>query len=139
MASAAGCAAFLIAMTARASDWPRWAAALCWLPALALMAMRFDPRPEIFSLVYLACFLAVLVRVDRRPKLAWSLPLIQVLWVNTHGLFVLGPIVLGCYLVERAMHTWDGKSRADGPARPTRDRPGGIWPQSRRPSPSLVC
>ena len=108
MASAAGCAAVLIAMTARAPDWPRWAAALCWLPALALMAMRFDPRPEIFSLVYLACFLAVLVRVERRPALAWCLPLVQVLWVNTHGLFVLGPIVLGCYLVDRAARAWIG-------------------------------
>ena len=107
MASAAGCAATLIAMTAREPVWPRWVAVLCWLPALALMAMRFDPRPEIFSLVYLACFLAVLFRVHRRPTLAWSLPLVQVLWVNTHGLFVLGPIVLGCYLVECAARTWE--------------------------------
>jgi hypothetical protein len=106
MASAAGCAAVLIAMTAREPDWPRWVAALCWLPALALMAMRFDPRPEMFSLVYLACFLAVLVRADQRPMLAWFLPFVQVLWVNTHGLFVLGPIVLGCYLVECAARTW---------------------------------
>ena len=51
MAAAAGCAAVLIAMTACAPNWPRWVAVLCWLPALALMAMRFDPRPEIFSLV----------------------------------------------------------------------------------------
>jgi hypothetical protein len=106
LASAAGCAAVLIAITAREPNWPRSVAALCWLPALALMAMRFDPRPEMFSLVYLACFLAVLVRVDQRPLLAWFLPFVQVLWVNTHGLFVLGPIVLGCYLVECAARTW---------------------------------
>lgn len=118
LASAAGSGAFLIAMTSRGSGWPRWAAALCWLPALALMAMRFDPRPEIFSLVYLACFLAVLVHVERNPALAWCLPLVQVLWVNTHGLFVLGPIVLGCYLVEQVVRTWIGsETSADGPAR----------------------
>jgi tetratricopeptide (TPR) repeat protein len=113
MASAAGCAAFLIAMTARLPGWPRWAAALCWLPALALMGTRFDPRPEVFSLLYLACFLAVLVRVERHPTLAWCLPLVQVLWVNTHGLFALGPIVLGCYLVERTTRALIGPGRPD--------------------------
>jgi tetratricopeptide (TPR) repeat protein len=40
------------------------------------------------------------------------LPLIQVLWVNTHGLFVLGPIVLGCYAV-------DGCARARSDSRRT--------------------
>ena len=124
LASAVGCAAFLIAMTARAPGWPRWVAALCWLPALALMAMRFDPRPEIFSLMYLACFLAVLVRVERHPTLAWCLPLVQVAWVNTHGLFVLGPIVLGCYLVERATRLAIGWGRpSDGLVR----SPRALW------------
>ena len=108
MAASAGCAAVSIAMTACAPNWPRWMAVLCWLPALALMAMRFDPRPEIFSLVYLAGFLAVLMRAERHPKLVWCLPFFQVLWVNTHGLFVLGPIVLGCFLIDRATRAWIG-------------------------------
>ena len=111
LASAAACAAFMIALMARERGWPCWAAALCWLPALALMATRFDPRPEIFSLAYLACFLAVLVRLEGRPVLAWGLPLIQVLWVNTHGLFVLGPIVLGCYVVGHCARVWNEPRR----------------------------
>ena len=121
MAAAAGSAAVSIAMTARGPLWPRWAAVLCWLPALALMAMRFDPRPEMFSLVYLACFLAILVRVEQRPTLAWCLPPVQVLWVNTHGLFVLGPIVLGCYIVERVAQVWiDSRALGEGPAQRSR-------------------
>jgi hypothetical protein len=124
LASAAACTAFVIALTAREREWPYWASALCWLPALALMAMRFDPRPEIFSLLYLAGFLAVLLRVEHRPALAWSLPLVQVLWVNTHGLFVLGPIVLGCYLIDRCVRAW-GQSRR--PAEGSMSEASGLW------------
>ena len=120
LASLASAAAFAIAMTARRSDWPAWVVALCWLPALALMATRFDPRPEVFSLVFLACFLAVLLRVERRPALAWVLPPIQVSWVNTHGLFILGPIVLGCYWLDRVRWTWVESRR--GTHRPEQGR-----------------
>ncbi len=124
MAAAAGCATVLIAMTASAPNGPRWVAVLCWLPALALMAMRFDPRPEIFSLLYLASFLAILFRAERRPVLAWCLPFLQVLWVNTHGLFILGPTVLGCSLVDRAARTWVGpKSPVDEVTHATQ----GLW------------
>jgi hypothetical protein len=105
LASAASSAAVTIAATARRRDWPAWVVGLCWLPALALMATRFDPRPEVFSLLFLAGFLAVLHRVEQRPALAWVLPLLQVLWVNMHGLFILGPIVLGCYSLDRVART----------------------------------
>src|SRR5947209_8780203 len=82
-------AAFAASLTARRGSWPVPAAALCWLPALVLFGFRLDPRPEIFSLFYLACYLAVLWRVEARPRLAWLLPLVQVLWVNVQGLFIL--------------------------------------------------
>ncbi len=110
LASLASSAALTVALTARRSDWPAWVVALCWLPSLALMATRFDPRPEVFSLVFLAGFLAVLLHVERRPALAWILPPIQVVWVNTHGLFVLGPFILGCYWLDRIGRRW-GESR----------------------------
>jgi hypothetical protein len=106
LASSASSAAFAIAVTARRGDWPAWVVALCWLPALAIMATRFDPRPEVFSLAFLASFLAVLLRVERRPALAWILPPLQVLWVNMHGLFILGPIILGCYWLDRGTRSW---------------------------------
>ena len=43
-----------------------------------------------------------------------GIPLFQVLWVNTHGLFVFGPIVLGCYLVERLIRVWIGCETSGG-------------------------
>jgi hypothetical protein len=78
---------------------------LGWVPALALTSFRFSPRPEIFSLVLLAIYLAVLGRLDDRPRLAWALPILQVAWVNTHALFVLGPVLVGFRLVDRLART----------------------------------
>lgn len=112
LATAASSAAFLIALTARQRDWPLWVGALSWLPALALLSTRFDPRPEVFSLVYLACFMAILLRVERRAILAWALPPIQVFWVNSHGLFILGPIVMSFYLIDRGARAWAVSSPA---------------------------
>lgn len=74
---------------------------LCWLPALLVAANRFLIRPELLSLLYLAVFLAVLSRLDDRPRLVWILPFVQLLWVNSHGLFIFGPIVLGLWLAAR--------------------------------------
>jgi tetratricopeptide (TPR) repeat protein len=87
------CAAtILIVVVLRNRQCPIWLVAACWLPAVAIMSARFVPRPEIFSVLFTALYLTILLRVDTKPALAWFLPLVQVLWVNTHGLFVLGPI-----------------------------------------------
>lgn len=76
-------------------------AIVCWIVPLALFGYRLDPRPELFSLLFLAVYLATLDRASRQPKRVWLLPAIQVLWVNMHGLFVLGPIVFALFLIAR--------------------------------------
>jgi tetratricopeptide (TPR) repeat protein len=97
----AGGGAFLGGLGTRRREWPVVVAVLCWLPALVLFAFRLDPRPEVFSLLYLGCFLAVLSRAEGRPTVMWLLPLLQVLWVNTQGLFILGPILVAMYAAAR--------------------------------------
>ena len=116
------CAAIsLVGSTARDCRWPSWVGAACWLPALALLSGRVPPRPEIFSLLGVAAYLAVLLRANDNPAWVWALPLIQVVWVNTHALFVLGPIILGLYVIDRVASVrpcgvvGPGKP-ADGPA-----------------------
>ena len=94
-----GCV-ILVGLTSRERHWPMWMIVPCWLPALVVMSDRFDPRPELVSLTAMAVYLTVLKRADRAPALAWVLPLVQVLWVNAHALFILGPIILGAYLVD---------------------------------------
>jgi tetratricopeptide (TPR) repeat protein len=104
LGAAFGCGAFLAVLSARHRAWPTAVAVLCWLPALVLFGFRLDPRPEVFSLLYLGCFLAVLWRVDDRPALGWLLPPLQVLWVNAQGLFVFGPVLVCLFVAARGAH-----------------------------------
>ena len=92
-------AVFLL-VTAQRREWPLWASLLAWLPALLVLSGRMYVRPETLTLLYLSVYLAVLTRIDRIPALAFVLPVVQVAWVNTQGLFVFGPILLGCALVD---------------------------------------
>ena len=97
------CIALFLLITARRREWPVWAVLLGWLPALLVLCGRNYVRPETFTLFYLSCFLAILVRIDRMPLLAFLLPFIQVCWVNAQGLFVLGPLLLACALIDTAL------------------------------------
>ncbi len=96
----------LVAVTglaARARAWPVWVVGACWLPGLVLLSARAAPRPELVSLLAMAAYLASLTRADEtgRPGWLWLLPLVQVVWVNAHGLFVLGPVLLGLHIGGR--------------------------------------
>jgi tetratricopeptide (TPR) repeat protein len=75
---------------------------LCWIPALILINFRSQPRPEIFTLLFLAAYFAILTRAEDRPGLIWLLPVVQLLWVNVQGLFALGPVVLGMWVFVRS-------------------------------------
>lgn len=94
------CLAVFLLVTARRRSWPVWAMVLSWLPALLVLGGRMYVRPETLSLLYLSIFLAVASRWDRYPWLAWILPFVQVAWVNSQGLFVLGPVVLVFALLD---------------------------------------
>jgi len=100
MAAIGSGAVLLVGLAARDRRWPMWMIAACWLPALLTMSGRFAPRPELLSLLGVATYLAVLFRTDDTPALAWILAPVQVLWVNAHGLFVLGPFIMGAYLID---------------------------------------
>ncbi len=97
------CLAMLILITARKVEWPIAVMILAWLPALLVLSGRIYVRPETLTLLYLSIFLAVIVRWDRFPGLAFLLPVVQVAWVNSHSLFVLGPIILGFALIDAAL------------------------------------
>jgi len=97
------CLAVFLLIASRRPDWPVWVMILAWLPALLVLGGRMYVRPETLTLLYLAIFLAVLNCWERRPALAFLLPFVQVLWVNSQGLFVLGPIILAFALLDSAM------------------------------------
>jgi len=95
--------AMLILVLSGRSQWPFWITILAWLPALFVLSGRMYVRPETLTLLYLAVFLAVLANWDRHPRLVWILPLVQTAWVNSQGLFILGPIVFGFALIEAVL------------------------------------
>ena len=94
------CLAVLILITNRRRDWPLWVSLVAWLPALLVLGGRIYVRPETLSLLYLSIFLAVLTRWDRHPYFVAILPFVQVAWVNSQGLFVLGPILMIMALLD---------------------------------------
>ena len=103
MTAAVATSVLVVALMARDKRWPSWIVAACWVPALTAMSARFVPRPELFSLLGIAIYLTVLRRANTTPALAWLLPVVQVFWVNVHALFVLGPLILAAYLIERVV------------------------------------
>ncbi|MEE2679958.1 MAG: hypothetical protein VX546_15355 [Myxococcota bacterium] len=90
-----------------------------WLSvaALALMLLngadRFSPRPESSSFVLLAGVLALLDRFERRGDArVYAIVLLQVIWVNLHGLFALGVALCGIQLVAELLRKWGGDPKA---------------------------
>src|SRR5688572_10042235 len=75
-----------------------WVAPVTLATALASQ-QRFLARPETFTFVAVAAFVLVLHRlVPRRPDARWLLPALQVVWVNTHTLFALGPVLVAAWV-----------------------------------------
>lgn len=89
----------------RAAGWglPAWVRALVWCPALVCISGRAFERPEILSQAFLVAWLWMATNVERRPKWIWFLPVLQVVWINCHALFVLGLVVGACYAVDRVV------------------------------------
>ncbi len=61
-------------------------------------AERFLPRPEIITFLMIPLFYSLLrqARYQTPAQIALFVAL-QIVWVNSHGLFVIGPFMVGCY------------------------------------------
>jgi hypothetical protein len=77
-----------------------------WLPGVIVLSGRLCERPELFSLLFLAGFLVVLGRAQERPGRLWLLPGLQLLWVNSHGFFVLGPLMVAAFAADLSYQRW---------------------------------
>jgi len=100
-------AAFFIVMAAAYSHL-RSALALAPLLLIGVLAseIRFMLRPETMSWIFIALILYLLERYCRgQSSPLWILPLIHLLWVNMQGLFILGWVILGCFIVGGILQT----------------------------------
>lgn len=72
--------------------------------ALAMSASfsRFAYRPELATYLFAAVYLVILDTAGpwRFRRALWLLPVLQVLWTNTHTLFVFGPIIVWLFALE---------------------------------------
>jgi len=73
---------------------------LPWIFLLGLIAASplFEIRPHSLSWFFLSLVLYLLQQYyDGNTKIIRWLPVIMILWVNCHSLFILGVVVIGCY------------------------------------------
>lgn len=72
---------------------------------------RFYLRPEVFTLLFTISYIYVLEQYCLKPtKLIYLLPILQILWVNLHGYFLLGIIVPLLFLIGQFFEKKDNSS-----------------------------
>ena len=67
--------------------------------ATVFATVSFGPRTLLFGWICLIVELLVLKASETKPKLTYWLPVLFLVWVNTHGSWVIGLVLLGVYLV----------------------------------------
>ena len=75
------------------------AAFLSALLVIPLLGERLEIRPEALSYLFCGAFFQVLWDLRRRPasRWIWLLPALEVLWVNCHIYFFMGPALVGLF------------------------------------------
>ncbi len=82
---------FLTCFIALAKKTNYFLAILAIFLALLVSHNRFFLRPEVFTLLFTLLYIIILEQYQIKPsKLIYILPLLQILWVNLHGYFLLG-------------------------------------------------
>ena len=61
------------------------------LLVLLVYQFRMTLRPDIFSLIFFVLYAAI--PISKRWSL-WVVALIQIVWTNMHGFFILGPVII---------------------------------------------
>ncbi len=74
------------------------AAAMATAVVTPMAAACFTMRPQLFAYIFLLITLICLESFKQgRPKALWILPPLLLVWVNTHGSYVLGILAIGLY------------------------------------------
>lgn len=93
----------IIYKTMRLRDVNPYLASFVLTVAVLAARFRFTERPHIFKFLFVVAFIYILdlYRLKGRNRL-WLLPVIQLLWTNIHGSFILGPVIIAVYLFSEA-------------------------------------
>lgn len=87
---------------------PPWVLVLASLLTLAAAHNRFFVRPELVTYLFLPFFLLCLFRYQQGGRVNWlfPLPVLQVIWTNSHTLFILGPVLLWLFVMGEGLMLW---------------------------------
>jgi len=64
------------------------------LLVLLVYQLRFTLRPDIFSILFFTLYVHILAMHCGRKGSLWKLFILQVLWTNIHGFFIIGPLLI---------------------------------------------
>jgi hypothetical protein len=99
-------AAFALVCLAVRRKTGLWPLLLAMPLGILVLIARTDVRPEIFSYLFFAFFLWAIFKAKLENNYRWlyTLPIVEVLWVNMHIYFILGPILLSLFLIDQLVH-----------------------------------
>lgn len=85
-----------------------WLVAALSVPAILILRERTDVRPEIFSYALAAIFIYFLFGLMRHPeqRRVFALIPLQLLWVNLHTFFFVGPMLTAGFLTEQVFQNY---------------------------------
>ena len=82
--------------------------------SVPLILSRREIRPEGLTCLFIGFYFWLLYKFKRKEVgygLLWLIPLCQILWVNSHILFILGILVVWMFVVDAWVNETDGKTR----------------------------
>ncbi|MHB1506354.1 MAG: hypothetical protein ACYCVA_06650, partial [Sulfobacillus sp.] len=83
------------------------AAFLASFVAIFLAGVSFGPRTLLFGWIFLVLELGLLAGFLRGRDFLWALPAVFLLWVNAHGSWIIGLVLLGLFVASGAVEgTW---------------------------------
>lgn len=101
---------YIIHLRMRLAGIPLWIGVPLFLAAILGCETRFIVRPEIATCLWLALTLFLLEkRLKQKPAPLFLFPLIQLIWSNMHGLFILGWFAMAAFIVTG----WINEKRLD--------------------------
>lgn len=90
---------------------------LITVAAIGAAQIHLLPRPHLFTYLFTAIWIVLLERIENGDTRAGRLlPFTMLLWVNLHGMFVIGIIIWGIYLtgdfLDHSSKMWFGSEKA---------------------------
>ncbi len=74
---------------------------ITFLLLAVLLTTRLNVKPEMFSYLFTSLFIAILyLYKSTRTKWIYLLPFLELLWVNMHIYFIIGPVVVFFFLLD---------------------------------------